>query len=71
MDKDKKDEQLVLYIKDRKVPNMVKTFVNDFKLTIQLEGRKNGENATEIMTSPFNENKCKGVVPLYNQPRKR
>ena len=74
VNKIKKDNRLVLFINQKKVPNIIKSLVHnpEFPIKVVLKGRTNtGEVMTREMEKPFNVNKCTELIPYYNKSSKR
>ncbi len=69
-----KDNKEVLFINQKKVPNIIKSLVHNPSMEIQvsLTGRnKNGEEVTRMISKPFDANKCAEVIPFYHNMNKR
>jgi len=64
-----RDDNLVLFTNQKKVPNIVKSLVHNPSVSIQvsLKGKTNtGEEITRMMTKPFDVNSCTELIPYYN-----
>ena len=74
VNKVEKDGRLVLFINQRKVPNIIKSLVQhpNHDIEISLTG-KNAQNAevTRTIGKPFDANKVTELVPCYNNKNKR
>ena len=69
-----RDNRLVLFINQKKVPNIIKSLVQNPEIPIQvaLKGRTNdGREVTRMMDKPFNANSCTELIPYYNKSGKR
>lgn len=74
VNKVEKNDKLVLFINQRKVPNIIKSLVQstNMEVEIQLTGKTvNGEEVTKTINKPFNPNDCTEVIPYYNKSSKR
>ncbi len=68
------NDELVLFINAKKVPNIVKSLVQmpNYDIQIELRGRTNtGEEKGKLMAKPFDANSCAEVIPYYNKNSKR
>ena len=69
-----KNDNLVLFINQKKVPNIIKSLVQHPELNIEvsLKGKTNtGEELTRTIGKPFNPNSCTELIPYYNKSVKR
>lgn len=69
-----KNNRLVLFINQKKVPNIIKSLVQnpEFPIEVSLKGRTNtGEEVTRTISKPFDVNKCTELIPYYNKSSKR
>ena len=69
-----KGDHLVLFINQKKVPNIIKSLVQhpEIEIEVKLKGRTNtGEEVTRVMNKPFNANSCTELIPYYNISSKR
>ena len=69
-----RDNRLVLFINQKKVPNIIKSLVQNPEMPIQvsLKGRTNdGREVTRMIDKPFNANSCTELIPYYNKSSKR
>ena len=74
VNKVEKNDRLVLFINQRKVPNIVKSLVQmpNHEIQISLTGMTNQkEQVTRTISKPFEANKVTELVPCYNQTVKR
>ena len=74
VNKIQKDSRLVLFINQKKVPNIIKSLVHNpqFPIQISLKGKTNtGDQVTRTINKPFDVNKCTELIPYYNQSSKR
>ena len=64
-----KNDNLVLFTHQKKVPNIIKSLVHNPSVDIQvsLKGKTNtGEELTRMMVKPFDVNSCTELIPYYN-----
>lgn len=69
VNKVQKNDKLVLFINERKVPNLVKSLVNSnqFDIHVDLTGiNASGEEITRTITKPLNINQVVELVPHYH-----
>ena len=69
VNKVQKDGKVVLFINERKVPNLVKSLVNSnqFDIHVDLTGKNvDGEEITRTITKPLNINQVVELVPHYH-----
>lgn len=69
VNKVQKDGNIVLFIVEKKVPNLVKSLVNSnqFDIHVDLTGiNVNGEEITRTITKPLNINQVVELVPYYH-----
>lgn len=74
VNKIQKNNRLVLFINQKKVPNIVKSLVQNPEIEIQvaLKGKTNtGQEVTKMMNKPFSANSCAELIPYYNKSGKR
>lgn len=74
VNKIEKDNNLVLFINQRKVPNIVKSLVQNpsTDIEISLTGKTNqNEQVTRTIKKPFDANQVTELVPCYNKSTKR
>jgi len=74
VNKVEKDGKLVLFINQRKVPNIVKSLVQNpsTDIEISLTGKNNqNEEITRTIKKPFDANQVTELVPCYNKANKR
>ena len=73
VNKVEKDNRLVLFINQKKVPNIIKSLVQhpDYEIKVSLTGIKNkNEKVTRIIEKPFEANKVTELVPAFNNKKK-
>ena len=74
VNKVEKDGRLVLFINQRKVPNIIKSLVQhpNHDIEISLTGKNTqNEEVTRTIGKPFDANKVTELVPCYNNKNKR
>lgn len=74
VNKIEKDGRLVLFINQRKVPNIVKSLVHNpaYEIEIALKGKNNqNEDVSRTIRKPFDANQVTELVPCYNNKNKR
>ena len=70
VNKIQKDERIVLFINQKKVPNIAKSLIHnpEMKIQVALKGRTNtGQEATRMLSKPFDVNSCTELIPYYNK----
>lgn len=74
VNKIEKNDQLVLFINERKVPNIAKSLVQhpEYDISISFTGvNAKNEKVTRDIEKPFEANKVTELIPCYNQTNKR
>ena len=70
VNKIQKDGRLVLFINQKKVPNIAKSLIHNPEMQIQvaIKGKTNtGQEATRMLSKPFDVNSCTELIPYYNK----
>ena len=73
VNKIEKDGKLVLFINQKKVPNIIKSLVQhpEHEIQISLTGMNNkDEKVTRTIEKPFDANKVTELVPAFNNKKK-